>query len=98
MSEFPVNGQILIFLVDVSNIFYFFCWGEGKGSPRHQEGRGYRSFIENPGGGASKEGRGGGAERVSARNLGGGGLNMTDFLPLLVLTCRRCSTGKNQYW
>ena len=45
--------------VDVSDILLFLCSGEGKGTPRRQEG-GVSVFIENPrtgggGGGFSQE-------------------------------------------
>ena len=58
-------------------LFFFFCLGEGRGSPRCQEGGG-SVLIENPsGGGVSQEKGGGaggqGAGRVSAENPGGGG-------------------------
>ena len=67
------------YLVDVSNIFYFFCSGEGKGeleAPGRGGGRFF--FIENPrrGGVLPREGLGGGgrgAGRVPAGNLDGGG-------------------------
>ena len=63
-------------LVDVSDIFYFFCLGEGRGSPGRQGGGG--GSLKIPGGaGVFQEGagRGEGAGRASAGNLGGGGLN-----------------------
>ena len=64
-------------LVDVSDIFYFFCSGEGKGGPRRQKGGGRgRFFIENSRRGVlpGERRRGGrGAGRVSPGNLGGGG-------------------------
>ena len=56
--------------VDVSDIFYFSCLGEGKGESG-PTGRGEVSFVLKILGG------GGGAGRVSAENLaGGGGLNI----------------------
>ena len=57
--------------MDVSDIFYFFSSGEGKGeSGATGRGRGSAFFIENPrrGGGGGE-----GAATVSARNFGGGG-------------------------
>ena len=67
----------LLILVDVSDISIFFCSGRGRGSPRRQEGRGDRFFIENPrrggvpGGGGAK-GPGGCLRRIG-EILGGGG-------------------------
>ena len=66
------------YLVDVSDIFYFFCSGEGKGGESEVpgEGGGDDFFIENPRGGGVLPGGGGRggreAGRVSAGNLGGG--------------------------
>ena len=70
-------------LVDVSDIFYFFCSGGGEGGVRGAGGGGGRGadfFIENPrkGGGGSPERVGAGArgrEGVCGElgNLGGGG-------------------------
>ena len=51
------------FLVDVSNIFYFFfARGRGRGSPRRQEGAGVGFLLKNSrgGGGFSHEREGGG--------------------------------------
>ena len=68
----------VLFLVDVSDIFNFFCSGRRKGESEASGGGG-SIFIENPrrGGGIfSREGgRGRGAGRVSAANWGiwGGG-------------------------
>ena len=62
--------------MDVSDIFYFFLLGEGKGeSEAPGGGEGGRYFIENPRGGSPGGwGQGGGrAGRVFAENLGGGG-------------------------
>ena len=63
--------------MDVSDIFYFFCSGEGRGSPRRQEGGGGAIFLwKIPGEGVSWVGGcggGGGAGRVFAGNLGRGG-------------------------
>ena len=67
------------YLVDVSDIFYFFCSGEGKGAGRGGEGR---FFIENPRRGGGLPGgwrRGGGGGEVPGgclRGMGGGGLNI----------------------
>ena len=64
--------------MDVSDIFYFFCSGEGKGESGATWG-GVGFLLKIPrGGGVSQEGVGGGegAGRVSAGdlgNLGGGG-------------------------
>ena len=61
--------------VDVSDIFNFFCSGEGKGESEAPGGGGGRFFIENSRRGGGSPGRGGGgrgAGRVSARNSGGG--------------------------
>ena len=69
-------------LVDVSDIFYFFCSGEGKGvrgARKPVGGVSFFFFSENPrrGGSSQQKGGGGGrgAWRVSAWNLGaeGGG-------------------------
>ena len=57
--------------VDVSDIFYFFCSGEGKGEPPRRREGGGRFFIENPrrGGGLPGGWVGGrGAGRVFAGN------------------------------
>ena len=63
--------------MDVSDIFYFFCPGEGKEESEAPGEGGVRFFIENPRrGGVSRAGGGGqgrGAGRVFAGNLGGGG-------------------------
>ena len=62
-------------LVDVSNIFYFFCSGEGKGVRKGVGGVGF--FIGIPGGGASprreEEGGAEGPGGCLRGNLGGGG-------------------------
>ena len=57
---------------------FFSARGGGRGSPGRRE-RGGSIFIENPRRGGLQEGRGQGAGRVSAANLGiggGGGLNI----------------------
>ena len=61
--------------MDVSDIFYFFCSGEGEGSPRHREGGGDWFFIKNPRrGGFSRKGKGpGGCLRQVGEFFGGGG-------------------------
>ena len=62
--------------VDVSDIFYFFCSGEGKGESRRQEGGEGRFLIENArtgGGGLPGEGGGRGLESVCWEFGGGGG-------------------------
>ena len=66
------------FLADVSDIFYFFLLGEGKGESE-AAGRGaVRYFIDNPrrGGGSpgGAKGPGGCLRRIG--DLGGGGLNI----------------------
>ena len=48
--------------MDVSDIFYFFCSGEGKGEPPRRREGGGRSFIENPRRGGGVPGWGGGTE------------------------------------
>ena len=69
------NLEILeIVLVDVSDIFYFFCSGRGKGESEVPGGVGDRFFIENPrrggGGGSGWEGPRG-REGVCTGELGG---------------------------
>ena len=61
--------------MDVSDIFYFFCSGEGKGESGAPGGGGEDFLFENPkrGGVSWAGGGGGGAGRVFAGNLGGGG-------------------------
>ena len=64
-----------VILVDVSDIFDFFCSGEGKGE---SEGVWVCFLLKMQGGWGVSQERGGcarGAGRVSAGNLGGGGLN-----------------------
>ena len=60
-------------LVDVLNIFYFFCSGEGKGE-FEAPGGGEQFFIENPRRGGLRQvgAEGRGAGRVFAGNFGGG--------------------------
>ena len=60
--------------MDVSDISFFFCSGEGKGESEEPGGGGGRFFIEIPrrGGLPGGWGRGRGAGRVFAGNLGGG--------------------------
>ena len=64
-------------LVDVSDIFYFFCLGEGKGESEATEvGGGGDFLLKITGGGATfglVEAGGRGAGRVLAGNGGGGG-------------------------
>ena len=72
------DDRRLKFLVDVSDIFYFFCSGRGKGGGVEvPEGGGGSVFLlKSPGGGGLQDGRGRGAGRVFAANweiLGGGG-------------------------
>ena len=40
-----------LYLVDVLDIFNFFCSGRGKGSARRREGAGARFLLKIPGGG-----------------------------------------------
>ena len=64
---------MVIGLVDVSDIFYFFCSREGKGESEAPGGGGGRFFIENPRRrGGLPRGWGRGAGRVFAGNGGGG--------------------------
>ena len=67
-------------MVGVSNIFYFFLLGGGEGGVRGNWEGGRSVFLPKiPGGGGGSPGQGGGgrgAGRVSAENLGGGGLNI----------------------
>ena len=61
--------------VEVSDIFYFFCSGEGKGGPGRQGAGGAGFLLKSPGGGGGSPtgGRGArGAGRVSVGNWGGG--------------------------
>ena len=69
-SSILATGSMLccvLYLVDVSDIFYFFGSGEGKGGPRRQEGAWVGSFIEN----IRRWARG--LEGVCGRLGGGGG-------------------------
>ena len=63
-------------LVDVSDILYFFCSGEGKGGEggvRGQEGKAFLFFFENPRRGLQeREGGRWGRERVCGEFWGGG--------------------------
>ena len=66
---------VLTSLIDVSDIFYFFWSGEGKGEYESQGWGGGRFSIENPkGGGLQERGGGQGAGKLSAVIffLGGG--------------------------
>ena len=68
----------LQYWVDVSDIFYFFCSGEGKGESEALGGDWGRFLLKIPGGRGVSPGRGGGGEergagRVFVGNLGGGG-------------------------
>ena len=58
--------------MDVSDIFYFFCSGEGKGESEAPGGRGGgRFFIENPKAGVVSQ-EGGEGQRGCLRGMGGG--------------------------
>ena len=63
-SSFNVKGRKKnnkLILVDVSDIFYFFCSGRGRGSEAPEGGGRGQFFIENPRRGVSQgERRGGG--------------------------------------
>ena len=60
------------FLVDVSNILYFFLLGGGEGSTRCQEVSGVAFLLKIPVGGGVLPREGGGARGLSAGNFGGG--------------------------
>ena len=60
-TKLPPNK---IYLVDISDIFYFFCSGEGKGVRGARKGvRGVGFLLKITGGGARREGEGGGGPR-----------------------------------
>ena len=62
--------------MDVSDIFYFFCSGKGRESPRRQEGVGGVDFLlKIPEGGCFQGGGPRGREGLCGKleNLGGGG-------------------------
>ena len=76
-----ISKRMVVFMARnyISDIFYFFCSGEGKGVVRcARKGRVCRFSSENPRrGGASFRRRGGGAAgSVSAAFGGGGGLSI----------------------
>ena len=65
----------VFFLVDVSDIFYFFCSGRGRGSPRRREGGvGFYGKSQEGGvsGGGGPEGPEGCLRRIGDFFLGGG--------------------------
>ena len=64
--------------MDVSDIFYFLCSGEGKGeSDAPGRGGGVDFLLKNARGGSQERGEGEGAGWVSVGNFGvGGGLNI----------------------
>ena len=69
------------FLVDVSDIFFFFLLGRGEGRVRGAgRGGGFGFLIENPrkGGGSFRGAGGGGVEGPGGclRGIGGGALNI----------------------
>ena len=75
-SILHVGILYVFFLVDVSDIFYFFCSGEGKGVRGHRNGVGGIGFLlKMPGAGVSQERGGGpkGREGVCGEFGGGGG-------------------------
>ena len=62
--------------MDVSDIFYFFCSGEGKGDPEAPGEGGGRFLLKSQEGGGLQDGRGRGClEGVCSKlgNFGGGG-------------------------
>ena len=59
--------------MDVSDIFYFFCSGGGRGFEAPERGEGGRIFIENPTRGGSAGGEGGEGPGGCLRGIGGGG-------------------------
>ena len=67
----------VLYLVDVSDIFNFFCSGQGKGKSRATgRGGGVRFSVENPTGGGRRSrrmGGGGGREGVCSELGAGGG-------------------------
>ena len=72
-------GTPMIYLVDVSDLFYFFCSGVGKGKSE-APGRGGGSFIlfllkSQEGAGGGDRGGGGGTQKPGGclRGIGGGG-------------------------
>ena len=79
ISRFKLFRCISYYLVDVSDIFYFFLLGEGRGNLRRQDrgGGGIGFLLKIPGGGGvSKEAEGPGGCLWRIRNLGVGGLNI----------------------
>ena len=64
-----------LILVDVSDIFNFFCSGEGRGSPSRQEEPETVFFLKIPGGGGFPGGGGGAGAKGCPRRIGefGGG-------------------------
>ena len=74
-SKLVTTKTLLVNLVDVSDIFYFFCLGEGKGEVRGA-GRGRGTIlIKNSRRGVSR-GRGGEGPGACLRGIwGGGGVN-----------------------
>ena len=59
-------------MVDIFDIFDFFCSGEGKGESEATRRAGGRFFIENPRGGLSEERKGGGGRGPGGRLQGMG--------------------------
>ena len=74
-----INWMRFKWLVDVSDIFYFFCSGEGKGESGATWG-GFGSLLKIPRrGGGLPGGVGKGREGVRRELGGGGGLNFVFF-------------------
>ena len=71
-----IIAYMIYFLVDVSDIFYFFCSGRRESEAPGGAGR---FFIENPTRGVGFSRRGRGREGVCGElgNFGGGGLNIS---------------------
>ena len=93
----------LLILVDVSDIFYFFCARGGvRGSPRRRgEGGGSVFLLKIPGGGGGSSGRGRwGWEgvRIEFGNFGGRGLNIFFFGGPKCPPSNLCTLEKPSFW
>ena len=75
LKQSPMNALLILNLVDVSEMFYFFCsrGKGGKGSPRHQEEAGSFFLLKIPGGGGGSTRRGARDREGVCGELGGGG-------------------------